>query len=124
MILLLTKSEDPHADQVETLLRERGVDWLRFNPASFPTEASVSLMSSIVDAPRAELRWNGQTIHSEEVKAVWYRRPEFPVPDSRIADPRVRALVEGECDAVVNDLWQTLDALWAHSDSEQYVFAG
>lgn len=112
MIIILTQANDPHADRVEELLGQRGADFARFNPALFPTQAGISLSGSTAENLRAELQWDGRTIDLEAVEAVWYRRPEFPAADPRITDPRTRALVEGECYAVLSDLWQTLEARW------------
>src|SRR4051794_34338565 len=43
MILILTEPSDAHADHVADKLRARGTDFVRFNPADFPSHAEISL---------------------------------------------------------------------------------
>ena len=47
MILVLTDAFDPHADHVEQKLRQRGADFVRFDPAQFPANAEVSLSYTV-----------------------------------------------------------------------------
>ena len=43
MILILTQSFDPHADHAIEMLSVRGAEFVRFDPADFPTLASLSV---------------------------------------------------------------------------------
>jgi hypothetical protein len=46
MILILTEDSDVHADSVATKLRHRGADFVRFDPALFPSAAAISVSYS------------------------------------------------------------------------------
>ena len=51
MILILTEDFDPHADHVAARLAARGAPFVRFNPAAFPTHASISLAYTRAASP-------------------------------------------------------------------------
>jgi hypothetical protein len=112
MILILTEPRDVHADHVAHKLRERGAGFRRFHPAEFPRHAELSLSYSATGRARYRLRAGGEAIDLDRVTAVWYRRPRTPVPHEEIADERVRASVEGECQNFVHDVWNSLDCAW------------
>ncbi|MGH3593405.1 MAG: MvdC/MvdD family ATP grasp protein, partial [Pseudonocardiaceae bacterium] len=74
-VLILARDIDPTADQMVTVLGERGVEVLRVNTAWFPTRVQVSV-------ELLEGRWCGvltvphATLDLDAVQAVWYRSPE------------------------------------------------
>lgn len=111
-ILILTEAFDPHADYVAEKLRERSAKFVRFNPAQFPAQAEVSLSYSFTGEARYTLRTGDESIDLKSLKAVWYRRPQPPVPHEEIADKLSRDIVEQECKTFVNDVWNSLDCLW------------
>ena len=112
MILILTGPLDHHADYVGQKLRERGVDFIRFNPAQFPSQAEVSLLYSSKGHIRHILRMGVEHIDMHRLEAVWCRRPTPPVAHKEIIDKCSRDLVEIECYTLVNDVWNSLDCLW------------
>jgi hypothetical protein len=112
MILILTQPLDEHADYVSQKLRKRGADFVRFNSAQFPSQAEVSLSYSLTRHTRYTLRVGEQSINLNNLKAVWYRRPKYPVPHEEISDKLSRDFVEEECKTFMSDVWNSLDCLW------------
>jgi hypothetical protein len=112
MILILTQKSDVHADRVEYKLRQRGADFVRFDPAHFPSAAEISIAHSPTEQPCHTLRLGNERIHLDSLTSAWYRRPELPVPDARVTDLAVRDYVERESRAYVHGLWDCLDCLW------------
>lgn len=111
-ILILTQPFDPHADYVEKKLQERGANFFRFNPAQFPSQAEVSLLYSLTGHVQYRLCVGEEFIDLNELKVVWYRRPEPPVPHNEIVEQLSHDVVEEECRIFMNDLWNSLDCLW------------
>lgn len=74
-VLILAREFDPTADQMVTLLGERGVEVFRVNTAWFPTQVQVSVelrdarWCGVLTAPRGR-------VDLDQVHAVWYRSPE------------------------------------------------
>jgi hypothetical protein len=97
-------------------MRRRGVaapsSVVRFNPARFPSKADLSFSFTASGQVCRRLSVEGETIDLDRVTAVWYRRPQPPVPHAEIIDERVRTCVADECQWVLNDLWHTLDCRW------------
>src|SRR4029450_1702020 len=111
MILILTETTDSHADRVESKLRQRGADFMRFNPAQFPAKANFSLSYSATGRGGSRLHLEDEAIDLSHLKAVWYRRPEAPVPHEEITDPASRAYLKEECKLYLSDVWNSLDCL-------------
>ena len=111
MILVVTSPDDRTASVVVDKLRHRGADVRRFNPADFPSQASLSL--SFDDAGRsfAALCADGERIDLRRLDAVWFRRPEAPVPHDEIRDPPMRRYLAEDCAQYVHDVWNSLHCL-------------
>jgi glutathione synthase/RimK-type ligase-like ATP-grasp enzyme len=109
MILILTEAADPHADHVAALLRRRGAAVFRFDPAAFPTRAAVVLSYHPTGLAETRLESEGVSVDLRSLSAVWYRRPQVPVPHDDVTDPTTRAYLAEECKTVLNDLWHALD---------------
>jgi MvdD-like protein with pre-ATP grasp domain len=108
MILILTQSADPHADAVMARLQERAAAVVRFNPADFPTRASVSVAYGTHGLTAATLETRGATIDLVGLTSVWWRRPQTPAADEANSDAETRRYVSEECVVVLNDIWHTL----------------
>jgi biotin carboxylase len=108
MILILTEAFDPHADAVIARLRRRGVEVARFNPADFPAHASVSVAFSADGLDALTLQTDSAALDLAGLTAVWWRRPQTPLPDETESDAATRGYVSEECRAVLNDLWHAL----------------
>jgi hypothetical protein len=108
MILVLTEPFDPHADAVIARLRNRGVDVARFNPADFPSHATLSVAYGADGLTTARLDTDTARIDLARLTSAWWRRPRMPAPDEAESDPATRGYVSEECRAVLNDLWHVL----------------
>src|SRR5688572_2746884 len=96
MILILTDASDPHADHVAQKLRERGADFVRFDPAQFPSNAEVSISYSMAGDVRLKLSTENRQVDLNRLRSVWYRRPSASIPHREITDKLVRDYVEDE----------------------------
>jgi hypothetical protein len=112
MILILTGPSDAHADRVAAILHERGADFLRFNPAAFPTGAELSLTFSPAGQLGSVLHIGDQVVDLSRVTAAWYRRPDPPVLHDQVAESPIGPSVEEECRNFLYDLWNTLPCPW------------
>ncbi|MBW4615116.1 MAG: hypothetical protein KME21_17950 [Desmonostoc vinosum HA7617-LM4] len=112
MILILTGAEDLHADWLEKKLRERNADFIRFDPADFPTKTKISL-SYLPDNQIQYILHIGETsIDLSSIKTVWYRRPQRPHPHTEGLDKSAHQFLIEECESFVQDVWNFLDCLW------------
>lgn len=110
MILILTADEDEHADLVCDGLAAAGVDVARFDPVLFPAQATLSVAVGPRGTLDGRIRTGGRDIALADVHTVWLRRPGRPRAHPRLAGTAAGALVEREADAVLTDVWETLDA--------------
>jgi glutathione synthase/RimK-type ligase-like ATP-grasp enzyme len=106
MILVVTEADDRTATQVIAKLHERGAEVARFNPADFPSRASVSI--GLAAAATATLTSGAATIDLHRLDALWYRRPQPPVAHDEVRDPKVRRYLEAECAQYLLDTWNLL----------------
>jgi hypothetical protein len=109
MILIVTEPEDRHANYVEQQLRQRNTQFVRFNPAQFPTEAKVSLSYSATGQLQGVLDILDEAIDLSLLTSAWYRRPQFPVPHQEITDPFCPDYLIEESKTCLNDVWNALD---------------
>jgi hypothetical protein len=112
MILILTEPFDPHADHVINMLTDRGAEFIRFNPADFPAQASLSIGYAPDGQMRSFLRLGETAIDLTKLQSVWSRRPRPPVPYEQIQDAATREFVTLDCKIFVQDLWNTLPCRW------------
>ena len=112
MILILTQPFDPHADHLSQMLDARGAEFARFDPADFPTRASLSVGYTSQGQMRSCLRLKEAAIDLTQLQSVWSRRPQPPVPHDQIPGADTREFVTEECKAFVQDLWDTLPCRW------------
>lgn len=114
MILIVSTKFDPHVDFVIDEIRRRRLSFARFNTEDFPTKASMAITyaegldraNSFLNVPA------NPTIKLEDVRSVWYRRPEVPEVDARITSDAVRGFAEAEAQSALDGLWEIVDGLW------------
>lgn len=112
MILILTEDTDSSATDVERLLERRGAPFLRFNPARFPGEASLTADYSENGLPLGVLETGGTRYRLEDFGAVWERRPQKPLCPDAITRGISRRFVKQECERFAEDFWQLLECRW------------
>jgi glutathione synthase/RimK-type ligase-like ATP-grasp enzyme len=110
MILILTEEFDPHTDHVAARLAARGAEFTRFNTAAFPAHAALGIAYDQFGLTRATLAIDEHPpIELNNLTSVWFRRPQPPAADDRIADQLTRRYLNQECATVLNDLWHALE---------------
>ncbi|MEV8630688.1 MvdC/MvdD family ATP grasp protein [Streptosporangium sp. NPDC051023] len=108
MILVLTSEGDDHAEQVVDLLTTAGADVVVFDPARYPTRATLEIGHSGDGSTRRVLDTGERRVALDELTSLWYRRPLNPVAHSRVT---ARDYVEEECRVMAESLWDSLDCL-------------
>jgi hypothetical protein len=87
-VLIVTEPLDAHADFVINELTKRDVPVFRFHTEDFPADSQISI-SGAGSAWSAEIRTPLRSLHLQDVRAAWLRRPGDPVvaatlrPESR-----------------------------------------
>lgn len=94
MILILSNAQDAHARHITQLLRRRGRDVASVSRADFGHVASIAFHPA---ASRGAITLaDGTRIVSEDVSAVWYRRPGRVRVNPAIRDEFDRAFADTE----------------------------
>jgi hypothetical protein len=112
MILVISSSDDAHADHIESMLRVRGAAFMRFDPAMFPAGATITMAYGPAGLKRCSLRAGEQLVELRETRAVWYRRPGLARAHPAIGDGPTRDLVDDECRQFIHALWSSVDCPW------------
>jgi hypothetical protein len=108
MILLLSYPDDPSAQRAASILRERGVAFVHFDPKQYPATARLTLSYGTDGALRAVLIDGDRRVALDEVTAVWYRRPGIPTAHARVTDADIREYARNEAIEVLYSLWKAL----------------
>ena len=113
-IVIFTNMDDPHTDEVILRLQERGYESVRLNTNDIPLNITMSLGFG-KEANGCEgsiaIRTNGRIINVDEIRSVWWRRPEeFGLPMD--LSEQEREFAKGEIDHVLRSLWASLDCYW------------
>ncbi|MBW4576252.1 MAG: hypothetical protein KME08_13325 [Aphanothece sp. CMT-3BRIN-NPC111] len=112
MLLLLTTPDDTAADRVESRLRQKGADVLRFDDAQFPAHLGLSLVYTANEGLRHVLHLAGKTVPLEDITAAWDRRPRPATASEQVTEPALQNYIAKESSHFLDDVWETLDCLW------------
>ncbi|MFJ4406947.1 MULTISPECIES: ATP-grasp ribosomal peptide maturase [unclassified Streptomyces] len=111
-VLVVTEADDLTADMVITELNRRNVPVVRFNPADIGADLTVSTrFGTRPDSMAGRLRTRSRTADLARVRAVYWRRPEWPAfshlrpDDARFAAAHVRFGLGGLLYAMDGPLW-------------------
>ncbi|WP_030418190.1 ATP-grasp ribosomal peptide maturase [Streptomyces sp. SCSIO 75703] len=111
-VLVATETDDITADMVIAELNRRDVPVVRFNPADIAEGLTVSARFGVRPARLAgQVRTRSRTAGLPGVRAVYWRRPEWPsyphlpTDDARFAAAQVRHGLGGVLFAVEGPLW-------------------
>ncbi|MEV5881420.1 ATP-grasp ribosomal peptide maturase [Streptomyces sp. NPDC052020] len=111
-VLVATEADDITADMVITELNRRDVPVVRFNPADIGEDLTVSARFGPCPASAVgQVRTPSRTADLARVRAVYWRRPEWPTfphlspDDSRFAAAQVRYGLGGTLYALNGPLW-------------------
>jgi ATP-grasp ribosomal peptide maturase len=124
-VLVLTGTDDPHADDVILKLNDRGVPVVRFDTGEFPEECR--LFSQIADGEPGWvggiLRKNGPSVDLKQIRSVWYRRPQTFRLDAALAG-EAEEFARAECRYGIGGVLRGLDCPWVnhpdHLTTAQY----
>lgn len=121
MILVVSHPQDPHAERVIGLLRERDHQVMLLDISELPERASLTIDYDDPRQPRAEYRrGGGSSIDLSDTRAVWWRRPQVPNA-SAVTDLEARLFSANEWHEAVNGFWQVLDASWVNRPDRDEV---
>jgi glutathione synthase/RimK-type ligase-like ATP-grasp enzyme len=112
VILVLSCSDDVHADAMQHVLDRRGVPHVRLDPALFPSAASLSVEFGPQGLHSRAVTLPDRVLDLDEVTAVWVRRPQPPVPPTPYRGTPVGDVIAEETSVVTTDLWDTLDVTY------------
>jgi len=112
MILVLTAPSDVHADRVIDALEHRGASPVRFDPADYPSRATISFWAGPGALPITRLERAGSNeVRLDDTAAIWYRRPGRPRPHDCVSMTAATDVTE-QSQAFLDDLWAVLGAKW------------
>jgi ATP-grasp ribosomal peptide maturase len=111
-VLVATEANDVTADMVIAHINQRGVPVVRFNPADFGTDLTMSARFGIGQSPvTGQIRTPSRIVGLERVGAVYWRRPVWPVfehlqdADAQFAAAQVRYGLAGTLYGMHGCLW-------------------
>jgi hypothetical protein len=108
LILIITNRTDYTTDYLVLRLNQLNIPYIRFNTEDFPFDAFGSLMS---EDEWIDLKKPGKRIQLNEIRSVWYRRPESPDFPSDF-ESEAKDFVVGECREFLHGIWRSLECLW------------
>ena len=111
MILIITRTFDPHVDRVIELLNGRGEAFVRFNVDRFPASSSLT-WSHASRQLRAVITSDGRSVLASDIKVGWYRRTSRPVVSEQVADPAARQFAERQSASALLYYFDSLPINW------------
>lgn len=113
-IVIVTRTVDPHVDDVILEIERLGHEPVRLNTDEIPTDTQISLQCGGEDAmaeATIDILTSGRTLRSHAVRSVWWRRPSaFNLADG--LSRRESEFAHGEIDHALNSLWASLECYW------------
>lgn len=112
-IVIVTQTDDPHADDVIIALERKGQEAIRINTDEIPASARISMAWDNEQPFEAaiDVLSNGRTMRAGAVRSVWWRRPGiFGLPDE--LSPQEYEFASGELEHALHSLWASLDCYW------------
>ncbi len=107
MILIITCKRDGHVGAVTQHLDKNGLPWIRMNTEDFATNVEITL-NPITGKGSIFLRDSGIHLDPQQVRAVWYRKPE-PINLSHFEMDRAALdYIEAEFTEILHGLYALL----------------
>ena len=116
MILIVSNSDDDHAQAVmQSLQRRKDVAAQLLDLSRFPRELHLCLdYEEGVDPIECWFRNDRIAIPVSDCSVVWWRRPQPFSMHEELSDPSQLNFAHSECYEAVNGLWLTLPATWVN----------
>lgn len=112
-IVIVTQTNDPHADEVILALEQRGQQPIRINSDEVPASAriSISLSGEQDFAASIDVLSSERQISADEIRSIWWRRPaHFGLPGELSAQEYEFAT--DEIEHALHSIWASLDCYW------------
>lgn len=109
MILIITSKKDSHVGAVARHFDVAGVPWVRLNTEDFAVNIEINV-SPVIGRGTIYVRDSGRTVKIEEVRTVWFRKPE-PVNVSHFTglEPAALDYVDAEFGELLLNLYSLLN---------------
>jgi glutathione synthase/RimK-type ligase-like ATP-grasp enzyme len=111
-VLILSAPDDEHVPFLFPPLEQLGADYLWFDPARYPSEATVSARLTSAGVASKRLRTDDAEFDLAEFTGVWYRRPGEPVAGPEVAAESHRRFVELTSARFLEGLWELMECPW------------
>jgi glutathione synthase/RimK-type ligase-like ATP-grasp enzyme len=112
-ILILSDAHDPHADAVAIELVRRGASVFRFDPGDLGVNSRISISLGEASESQGYLRLRTGDFALDEIKSVWFRRPNLPRSFDKTFDADVVEFLSRESEAAIRGLFALLkSAFW------------
>lgn len=113
-IIIVTRMDDPHADDMILMLQHLGHEPVRLNTDDIPLNINMALgIGHSADSWRGsiEILTNGRVIDVGAILSIWWRRPSgFGLPND--LSEQEREFASDEIEQVLQGLWASLDCYW------------
>jgi hypothetical protein len=123
VILILTAADDAHANRVANELTRRGAPFVRFDPATFPASATLSMWTE-GHAPEINFQMGAVAVGFPGVGAIWYRRPGVPCASERVLGPDTRTAVSQMAARALDDVWHCVRCSWVPARPDVLLAGG
>jgi glutathione synthase/RimK-type ligase-like ATP-grasp enzyme len=112
-IVIVTQTDDPHADDVIIALERKGEEAVRINTDEIPENVRISMTweDELPFAAVIDVLTSGRTMTADAVRSVWWRRPGFFGLPAELS-PQEYEFATGEIEHALRSLWASLDCYW------------
>ena len=112
-ILIVSNEFDPHVDQMLVMLRELGIECLRWTINSFPLGSSARLETKDGGGYGGRLQTAAWEIDLQAVRSVWYRRMAPPDLPGHLTEEELR-FARSEVRAAIDGVFRVFDWFWVN----------
>ncbi len=117
-VLMISTKLDPHVDAVLTRLEKRGVPCFRLNTDHFHEEYRIAMTDEPTGTIRIDDKWGRSCVYPQEVRSVWMRKPEPPMPPPGVDDEGIINYVRDEMRELMGFLPSDGRVPWINSPDE------
>lgn len=112
-VLILAPTDDEHAVAVGAQIQHLGGRPEVVDLADFPARASLAMtFDACLGCSSSSITAGTRVLDLDEVEAIWWRRPHFPVVAQDMVRPSHRAFAANETHEALGGLWNSLDVRW------------
>ena len=111
MIGIVSHNNDLHATTVRAHLHDLGAEVALIDTAELPNRLAVTAWTR---PGNWSAEWGLNGIDVNDLRVMWWRRPQPYEPSPEVIANQDRMFVVGECDAAVSGLWSCLGAVWVN----------